>query len=341
MEVVDVAEIVNEDRVRARLKGRDIRAIRVPQVDLEARAHGSDEVGAVDCGQGVDQPVTEVVVRHMVDPAALRAVRGRDVRVRGALQQRLRRSDVPRQLRMSRPEQRDDADHVRAGHRGSAERRVGRVARVRRRARGVPRSGDVGLDAAGAVGGDRAAAAEAGEAHRARIHRGGREGRRVDRRRILNGAAVRAAVARRGLDEDAGGLCVLDDRLERGRRTAFARRTRPAVVHHVRAERRVGVLTLEVGRCDEELEALRVGRRGAVPLIHVPAADPLRARRDTDLVTRSVVTGGGARRVRSVANGRRRAPCGPGCRCRRRCGSSRASCSCGRRSCRSSPGSAA
>jgi hypothetical protein len=70
----------------------------------------------IDGGERVDEPVTEVVVGHVVDAAALRPVRGRQVRIGTASQQRLRRGDVPDQLRMSRPEQGNDADDVRAGH---------------------------------------------------------------------------------------------------------------------------------------------------------------------------------------------------------------------------------
>ena len=78
------------------------------------------------------------------------------------------------------------------------------------------------------------------------------------------------------------------------------RRAVPAVVHHVRPQRRVRVLVVEIRRRHEELEALRVGRRGAVALVHVPAADPLRARRDADLVPGAVVSDRRSRRVRAV-----------------------------------------
>ena len=85
-------------------------------------------------------------------------------------------------------------------------------------------------------------------------------------------------------------------------RAPLARRAAPAVVHHVRPERRIRVTTREVRRRHEELEALGIGRRRSVPLIHVPAADPLRSRSDADLVRArtAVVTRGRARRVRSV-----------------------------------------
>ena len=84
-----------------------------------------------------------------------------------------------------------------------------------------------------------------------------------------------------------------------------ARRALPAVVHHVRPHRRVGVLPVEVRRRDEELEALRVRRRGTDALVHVAAADPLRARGDADLVAPS-------RRRRSTSRS-----CGCRGRCRR------------------------
>ena len=57
----------------------------------------------------------------MVDAAALCPVCCVEVVIGGFTQQRLGRGDLPDELRMSRPEQGDDADHVRAGHRGPAD----------------------------------------------------------------------------------------------------------------------------------------------------------------------------------------------------------------------------
>ncbi len=66
--VVEVAEIVNEDRVLTLRKGRDVIAVRELQVDGEAGAGGPDQVGSpLDGGGRIDQPVAEVVVRHVVD----------------------------------------------------------------------------------------------------------------------------------------------------------------------------------------------------------------------------------------------------------------------------------
>ena len=127
-----------------------------------------------------------------------------------------------------------------------------------------------------------------------------------------------------------GGLRVLDDLLQGVRRATLARRATPAVVHHVGPPGRIRVLPLEIRGRHEELEALGVGRRRSVPLIHVPAADPLRAGCDADLI------GPGCRRHRRrfpsrVCRGRSRrtAPGGSAYRCRRRCGSRPTSCSCG------------
>ncbi len=64
---------------------------------------------------------------------------------------------------------------------------------------------------------------------------------------------------------------------------------------------RVGVLVVEVGGGDEELVALGIGRRGAVSLVHVAAADPLGRRRHPDLVADAVVTDDGAHGVGAVA----------------------------------------
>jgi hypothetical protein len=68
----------------------------------------------------------------------------------------------------------------------------------------------------------------------------------------------------------------------------------------VRPLRRIRVLAVEIGRSDEELEALRVRLGAADALVHVVAADPLRARSDTDLVPGSVVADRGPGRVRPM-----------------------------------------
>ena len=67
----------------------------------------------------------EVVVRDRADTAATGAVLGdRDVRVRRAVKPCLGSGDVPAQSRNGVPQERDDADHVRAGHRRALEVRI-------------------------------------------------------------------------------------------------------------------------------------------------------------------------------------------------------------------------
>src|SRR5207248_7612825 len=102
------------------------------------------------------------------------------------------------------------------------------------------------------------------------------------------------------LDEDARGFGVVNDRLQRAGRTSLARRTRPAVGDHVRPPGGIGVLPAQVGRRDEELEALGIGGRTPGPLVHVAAPDPLRTRSDTDLVPGAVVADRRAGRVTPV-----------------------------------------
>jgi hypothetical protein len=51
----------------------------------------------------------------------------------------------------------------------------------------------------------------------------------------------------------------------------------------------IGILAVQVSGRDEELEALGVGGRSAVALIHIAAADPLRPGGYSDLVARAVV----------------------------------------------------
>jgi hypothetical protein len=57
----------------------------------------------------------------------------------------------------------------------------------------------------------------------------------------------------------------------------------------VRAQGGVRILAVQVSGSDEELEALGVGGRGAVALVHIAAADPLRPGGHSDLVARPVV----------------------------------------------------
>ena len=64
---------------------------------------------------------------------------------------------------------------------------------------------------------------------------------------------------------------------------AFAGRATPAVVHHVRAQGGVGVVAVQVGGCDEELEALCVAWRECrcptsmlrQPIHFAPGATPI------------------------------------------------------------------
>ena len=123
------------------------------------------------------------------------------------------------------------------------------------------------------------------------------------RRRSVDSAAVRAAVPSRDVDEDAGCRRVLDDCLQRVLCAQLARRTTPAVVHHMWSECRVGVLMVEVPRGDEELEALGIGLRPSDVLVHVAAADPLGSGRDADLIHAgsAVVTRRRPRRMGAVA----------------------------------------
>ena len=102
--------------------------------------------------------------------------------------------------------------------------------------------------------------------------------------------AAGAGVARRGFDEDACGLGVLNDRLA----TVPERRSprwpgSPSCCSSRGGAGRGWDSAVQVGGGDEELEALGVGGRGAVALVHVAAADPLRAGGHADLVARAVV----------------------------------------------------
>ncbi len=80
----------------------------------------------------------------------------------------------------------------------------------------------------------------------------------------------------------------------------FGRAT-PRIVDDVGRHRWVGVLVGEIGRRQEELVTLGVGRRRPVALVHVPAPDPAGARRHTDLIADTVVSDHRSHRVRPVA----------------------------------------
>ena len=72
-----------------------------------------------------------------------------------------------------------------------------------------------------------------------------------------------------------------------------------------------GFAPLGVGRRQEEFEALDVARRRPGADVHVPAADPARARRDADLVLSAVAPHGEAGHRRCRGPGRRRARASP------------------------------
>lgn len=106
----------------------------------------------------------------------------------------------------------------------------------------------------------------------------------MDRRRVDDGRACRAAVAGRRDDQDPRAAHGGDSRLQRVPRAALRRRAAPRIVDHVRRQLGSRVLAGEVGRREEELEALEVAGRHAVAEVHVAAGDPARFGRDTDLV---------------------------------------------------------
>ena len=111
-----------------------------------------------------------------------------------------------------------------------------------------------------------------------------------------------AGVARRNLDENASRLGIVHDRLQLAPGgAALADRATPTIVHHVRPQCCVGILPVEIGGSDEELEALGVSGRGAVALIHISATDPLCPRSHSNLVARSTVAHCRAGGVRPVA----------------------------------------
>ena len=178
---------------------------------------------------------------------------------------------------------------MRAGHRSARQIAVASVAAVQGRADVYPRCGNIRLEYVGGVEGARSAAAEAGQ-RVAYINRTGGEGSLVDRRRIGDAGAAGAGVAGGNLDEDTRSLSVVDDRLQLAPSgAALAGRATPTVIHHVGPKSGIGILAVQVSGCDEELEALAVGGRGADAHVHVAAADPLRPGGYPDLVARPVV----------------------------------------------------
>src|SRR5438477_2705407 len=66
------------------------------------------------------------------------------------------------------------------------------------------------------------------------------------------------------------------------------------------AQHRVRVVSSQIGRCNHELKALRVGGGRAVTLIHVAAANPFRTRSDPNLIAGAVIPNCRACRVGAV-----------------------------------------
>src|SRR5204863_6863 len=85
-----------------------------------------------------------------------------------------------------------------------------------------------------------------------------------------------------------------DGRLENVLRAELVRRADVGVAHDVRPQVGIRVASLEIGGREEPLETLDVAARPARALVLVVARDPLRVRRDADLVAGAVVPDGGA-----------------------------------------------
>ena len=156
------------------------------------------------------------------------------------------------------------------------------------------------LDPVGTVEGDRPAAAEADDRVRARGQRADRVRRGVDRGRIVDRAAAGPAFPAETSTKIPAAWSVIDDRAAKCSPRSPRSPGNPSCCSS-RAAAKPGSGSAPGGRRrDEELEALGVRRRGAVALVHVPAADPLRAGATPIWFARAVVTGGGCRHVCAV-----------------------------------------
>ena len=188
---------------------------------------------------------------------------------------------------------------MRRGHAGPAEDHVavGCVTRADADAGGT----DVGFQAAAPVDRHGASTREIRDrvGVRGRAHG---ESRIVDGRGFPDGAASRTGVAGRGHELDPRRADAFDRRLKRGRIGAsFSRRAGPRRVDDVGRFKRLGVLVREIRRGDEPLKAFGVRRRRPDALIQVAAADPLRSRRHSDLISASVVADHGPHGVCAVS----------------------------------------
>ena len=162
---------------------------------------------------------------------------------------------------------------MRPGHRSARQVRVGRVTAGVGRAHVHPGRRNIRLKAIRPVTRDRPAAAEARK-RVGDVNRPGGEGSLVHRRRVIDRRAGRTVVACRRFDENARCLSILED-YPQLIAAAFADRANPTIVDHMRAQRWIGVLSVEICRSYEELKALGVSGRHAIALVHITAADPL------------------------------------------------------------------
>ena len=180
--------------------------------------------------------------------------------------------DIASELRRRRPDQRDCARDVGRSHRGPAQRSVGRIAPAHRGADVGARRGNVGLDDAS----ERRRASRREACDRARLReRPGAVGLRVIARRP-GSATSRAVVSVREGREDPG----RDPRLNGRAEERIAGAAAPRVVDDVRAQVRPGVVAVQVGRRENELR----GRDERYVEAAALRGDPLRVRRDADLV---------------------------------------------------------
>ena len=209
-------------------------------------------------------------------------------------------SNLMPQAWKSAPKQGHSTGNVRSCHGGAAGSRIRIVAAITSRTRIGSRSSDVGFDAVTSISCHRSAAAKPGNCISASIQCAHCVRCLINTWRIRHRGTGGTGVTRCDYHHDTSSGLSFDSSLQSVRGAAFRSRTTPGVNGYIGRFGRIALAAAYWVRRQKELHALDVGRRRTYALVHIPACDELRARSNTYLIARAIVSDGRSSCVRPV-----------------------------------------
>ena len=178
---------------------------------------------------------------------------------------------------------------MRSSHGSAAGKRIGIIGCVRGRPRVSARSADIRFYTAATIDSSGTAAAKGSNRIGAGVKRPGRVRCLIERWGICYCGTSRSGITRRDHYHNASSGLSFNGSLQCVNRTSFRRRTAPGVNGDIGCLGRVALSAAYWVRRQKKFHALDVSGRCAVTLVHVTAANPLCARRHSDLVASAVV----------------------------------------------------